>query len=398
MVRIDYFCGKIQLKTQNMNQTIDKMTSFIVMDVLERANELQREGVDVIHLEVGEPDFDMPLCIAEAAIDAHRAGKTHYTHSLGEPALRMAIARFYKQEYNVEVDPDCVVVTSGSSPAILMALMLLCNVGDEVIMSNPGYPCYRNFALACHAKPICVDLLAENGFQYNINDIKSKITDKTKAIYVNSPMNPTGTLVDDNTYKELAELAVPVISDEIYHGLVFDGKARSILEFTDNAFVVSGFSKRFAMTGLRLGYLIAPKQYIRSLQILQQNLFICAPSAAQYAGIAALEQASADVDRMKSIYNERRIYIIQRLRKMGFVIHTEPQGAFYVFCDARMFTNDSYSFAFDVLENAHVGITPGIDFGLGGEGFVRFSYANSLENIRIAMDRLELYLNQTAHC
>lgn len=397
MAGIDYFCGKIQLKTQNMNQTIDKMTSFIVMDVLERANELQREGVDVIHLEVGEPDFDMPLCIAEAAINAHRAGKTHYTHSLGEPALRMAIAKFYKQEYNVELDPDCVVVTSGSSPSILMALMLLCNVGDEVIMSNPGYPCYRNFALACHAEPVCVDLFAENGFQYNINDIKSKITDKTKAIFVNSPMNPTGALVDDNTYKELAELDVPVISDEIYHGLVYEGKARSILEFTDKAFVVSGFSKRFAMTGLRLGYLIAPKQYIRSLQILQQNLFICAPSAAQYAGIAALEQADADVDRMKSIYNERRIYIIKRLRKMGFVIHTEPQGAFYVFCDARKFTNDSYRFAFDVLENAHVGITPGIDFGLGGEGFVRFSYANSLDNIRIAMDRLELYLNQTAH-
>ena len=396
-MQIDYFCAKNKLKSQNMNQTIDKMTSFIVMDVLERANELQREGVDVIHLEVGEPDFDMPLCIAEAAINAHRAGKTHYTHSLGEPALRMAIAKFYKQEYNVEVDPGCVVVTSGSSPAILMALMLLCNVGDEVIMSNPGYPCYRNFALACHAEPVCVDLFAENGFQFNINDIKSKITDKTKAIFVNSPMNPTGTLVNDDIYKKLVELDVPVISDEIYHGLVYDGKARSILEFTDKAFVVSGFSKRFAMTGLRLGYLIAPKQYIRSLQILQQNLFICAPSAAQYAGIAALEQASADVDRMKSIYNERRVYIIQRLRKMGFVIHVEPQGAFYVFCDARKFTNDSYSFAFDVLENAHVGITPGIDFGLGGEGFLRFSYANSLENIRIAMDRLELYLSHTAH-
>ena len=298
-----------------MNKTIDKMTSFIVMDVLERANELQQNGVDVIHLEVGEPDFDMPACIAEAAIDAHYAGKTHYTHSLGEPALRMAIAKFYKLEYNVNVDPDCVVVTSGSSPAILMALMLLCNVDDEVIMSNPGYPCYRNFALACHAKPVCVDLFAENDFQYNIDDIKSNITDKTKAIFVNSPMNPTGTLVDDNIYKELAKLDVPVISDEIYHGLVYEGKARSILEFTDKAFVVSGFSKRFAMTGLRLGYLIAPKQYIRSLQILQQNLFICAPSAAQFAGIAALERAAQDVERMRLIYNERRIYIIERLKK-----------------------------------------------------------------------------------
>ena len=368
------------------------MTSFIVMDVLERANELQRDGVDVIHLEVGEPDFDMPECIAKAAIEAHKNGTTHYTHSLGDPLLRQAICEFYKSEYNVTVDPDCIVVTSGSSPAILMALMLLCEAGDEVIMSNPGYPCYRNFALACHAEPICVTLHAECDFQYDIGEIKKKISDKTRAIFVNSPMNPTGTLVNEQVYKELAGLNIPIISDEIYHGLVYEGKAHSILEFTDKAFVINGFSKRFAMTGLRLGYLIAPKEYMRSLQILQQNLFICAPSTAQKAGIVALKDAKEDVNLMRSIYNERRLYIIQRLRNLGFVIHTEPQGAFYVFCDARKFTSDSYRFAFDVLEKAHVGITPGVDFGTNGEGFVRFSYANSLENIRTAMDRLEQYL------
>ncbi|MBV5284252.1 MAG: pyridoxal phosphate-dependent aminotransferase [Paludibacter sp.] len=375
-----------------MNDTIERMTSFIVMDVLERANELQREGIDVIHLEVGEPDFDMPECIAQAAIEAHKNGATHYTHSLGDPQLREAISGFYKQEYNVIVDPECIVVTSGSSPAILMALMLLCQVGDEVIMSNPGYPCYRNFALACHAEPVCVPLHAECDFQYNINDIKAKITDRTKAIFVNSPMNPTGTLVSDEVYKELATLNIPIISDEIYHGLVYEGKPSTILEFTDNAFIVNGFSKRFAMTGLRLGYLIAPKKHMRALQILQQNLFICAPSTAQKAGITALREANPDVETMRNIYNERRIFMIRRLREIGFVIYTEPQGAFYIFCDARKFTNDSYRFAFDVLEKAHVGITPGVDFGTGGEGFVRFSYANSIENIREAMDRMERYL------
>jgi aspartate/methionine/tyrosine aminotransferase len=375
-----------------MNKTIERMTSFIVMDVLERANELQRQGIDVIHLEVGEPDFDMPECISQAAINAYQEGKTHYTHSLGDPQLRLAISDFYKSEYNVTVDPECIVVTSGSSPAILMALMLLCQAGDEVIMSNPGYPCYRNFALACHAEPVCVPLHAECDFQYDILEIKKKITDKTKAIFVNSPMNPTGTLVNDEVFKELAKLNIPIISDEIYHGLVYEGRASSILEFTDRAFVINGFSKRFAMTGLRLGYLIAPKEYMRSLQILQQNLFICAPSTAQKAGIAALTDAGADVDNMRGIYNERRLYIIDRLKRMGFIIHTEPHGAFYVFCDARKYTSDSYKFAFDVLEKAHVGITPGIDFGTGGEGFVRFSYANSLENIRIAMDRMEEYL------
>ncbi|MDD3320721.1 MAG: pyridoxal phosphate-dependent aminotransferase [Paludibacter sp.] len=375
-----------------MNKTIDRMTPFIVMDVLERANELQSKGIDIIHLEVGEPDFDMPECITNASIDALKNGNTHYTHSLGDPVLRQAISKFYKKEYNVVVDPECILVTSGSSPAILMTLMLLCESGDEVIMSNPGYPCYKNFALACQAEPVFVALQAECDFQYDIEEIKKKITNKTRAIFVNSPMNPTGTLVNDQVYKELAALDVPIISDEIYHGLVYEGKARSILEFTDNAFVVSGFSKRFAMTGLRLGYVIAPKQFMRLLQIMQQNLFICAPSTAQKAGIAAINEASADVDRMHSIYNQRRIYIIERLKKMGFIIHTEPQGAFYVFCDARMFTNDSYKFAFDVLENAHVGITPGVDFGTGGEGFIRFSYANSIENIEKAMNRLEVYL------
>jgi len=379
-----------------MNPIIDRMTSFIVMDVLERANELQREGINVIHLEVGEPDFDMPDCIAQAAIEAHQNGTTHYTHSLGDPVLRHAISDFYKSEYNVTVDPECVLVTSGSSPAILMTLMLLCQAGDEVIMSNPGYPCYRNFTLACQAEPVCVSLHAECDFQYDISEVKQKITPKTRAIFVNSPMNPTGTLVADEVYKQLAELDIPIISDEIYHGLVYDGKARSILEFTDKAFVVSGFSKRFAMTGLRLGYLIAPKQYMRKLQILQQNLFICAPSTAQKAGIAALEKSAPDVEIMRSIYNERRIYIIERLRNMGFVIHTEPRGAFYVFCDARKFTADSYKFAFDVLEKAHVGITPGVDFGAAGECFVRFSYANSIENIKTAMDRLEVYLSKLA--
>ena len=370
------------------------MTSFIVMDVLERANELQHEGIDVIHLEVGEPDFDMPECISQAAIKAYQDGTTHYTHSLGDPLLRAAISDFYRSEYGVTVDPDCIVVTSGSSPAILMALMLLCEAGDEVIMSNPGYPCYRNFALACHAERICVPLHAECDFQYDITEIKKKITDKTRAIFVNSPMNPTGTLVNDQVFKDLVTLDIPIISDEIYHGLVYEGRASSILEFTDNAFVINGFSKRFAMTGLRLGYLIAPKKYMRSLQILQQNLFICAPSTAQKAGIAALTNAKADVDAMRTVYNERRVYIIERLKGMGFVIHTEPQGAFYVFCDARKFTTDSYHFAFDVLEKAHVGITPGIDFGTGGEGFVRFSYANSLENIQTGMDRLEEYLQK----
>ena len=252
--------------------------------------------------------------------------------------------------------------------------------------------CYRNFVLAAQAKPVLVPLREENGLQYNIEDIKKFITTRTAAIFINSPMNPTGLLLEDKFLKEIASLGVPVISDEIYHGLVYEGRARSILEFTDQAFVLNGFSKRFAMTGLRLGYVIAPKSCMRALQKLQQNLFICAPSIAQQAGIAALRHAAPDVEQMRATYDERRRYMIQRLREMGFGIRVEPKGAFYIFADARKFTKDSYKFAFEVLEQAHVGITPGVDFGTGGEGYVRFSYANSLENIREALDRLNRFL------
>ncbi|MBO5827977.1 MAG: pyridoxal phosphate-dependent aminotransferase [Paludibacteraceae bacterium] len=377
-----------------INPLVEQMTSFIVMDVLERAQELEREGKDIVHLEVGEPDFDLSEMVREAAEASFAQKRTHYTHSLGDKDLRLEVARFYQREYGVTIDPDQVIVTSGSSPAILMALMVLCEPGSEVILSDPGYPCYKNFVLACNAKPVSVDLSPEDGFQYSIEKIKKAITPKTCAIFVNSPMNPTGTLVSDATYKELVNLGIPLLSDEIYHGLVYEGRAKSALEFTDNAFVLNGFSKRYAMTGLRLGFLVAPKEYVRKLQVIQQNLFICAPSISQRAGIVALRDSEPEVAERRAIYDERRRYMLSRLKNMGFEVEVEPQGAFYIFCNAKKFTTDSYRFAFEVLENAHVGITPGVDFGKNGEGYVRFSYANSLDNIKKGMDRLETYLQK----
>ena len=377
-----------------INPLVEQMTSFIVMDVLERAQELEREGKDIVHLEVGEPDFDLSEMVREAAEASFAQKRTHYTHSLGDKDLRLEVARFYQREYGVTIDSDQVIVTSGSSPAILMALMVLCEPGSEVILSDPGYPCYKNFVLACNAKPVSVDLSPEDGFQYSIEKIKKAITPKTRAIFVNSPMNPTGTLVSDATYKELVNLGIPLLSDEIYHGLVYEGRAKSALEFTDNAFVLNGFSKRYAMTGLRLGFLVAPKEYVRKLQVIQQNLFICAPSISQRAGIVALRDSEPEVAERRAIYDERRRYMLSRLKNMGFEVEVEPQGAFYIFCNAKKFTTDSYRFAFEVLENAHVGITPGVDFGKNGEGYVRFSYANSLDNIKKGMDRLETYLQK----
>jgi Aspartate/tyrosine/aromatic aminotransferase len=199
-------------------------------------------------------------------------------------------------------------------------------------------------------------------------------------------------LIGEKDLKEIAQLPITIISDEIYHGLVYEGRAHSMLEFTDNTFILNGFSKLFAMTGLRLGYLIAPKAYVRPLQKLQQNLFICASATAQKAGIAALKYSDDDVENMKSTYNERRKFMIGRMKELGFQLPVEPTGAFYLFVNARHLSNDSYRLAFDILEKAHIGVTPGIDFGKNGEGFLRFSYANSLENLKEGMNRLENYL------
>jgi (5-formylfuran-3-yl)methyl phosphate transaminase len=379
-----------------------EMTSFIVMDVLERANEMEREGIHIIHLEVGEPDFDTPDCVKEAACKALEGGHTHYTHSLGLFELRDAICEYYHSTYGVSIDPDQVIVTSGSSPAIFLVFSALLEKDDEVIISDPHYACYPNFIKFVEGQPVTIRVYEEDGFQYRPESIKEKINAKTKAIFINSPSNPTGNLLSQSRMTAIAALAdMPnapyIVSDEIYHGLVYEGKEHSIMEFTNHAFVVNGFSKAFAMTGLRLGYVIAPKPFIRPMQKLQQNFFISANAMVQQAGIAALKKAGEDVAKMKKIYNKRRRFMIDRLKEIGFGITVEPTGAFYVFANAKHISGDSYKLAFDILEKAHVGVAPGIDFGHNGEGYLRFSYANSLENIKEGMARLEKYLaNRTS--
>jgi len=371
---------------------IEAITPFLVMDVLERAREMEAAGVDVIHLEVGEPDFDIPQCVKEAACGALQEGRTYYTHSLGDLTLREAISRYYDRTYGVSVSPEQVVVTSGTSPAIFLLFAALLEAGDEVIISDPGYACYPNFIKFMQGVDVTVPVHEEDGFQYRPDSIASRITPRTKGIIINSPSNPTGNLLSAERMKAIAGFSPYIISDEVYHGLVYEGSEHSILEFTDRAFVLNGFSKLYAMTGLRLGYLIAPEEFIRPIQILQQNFLICANSVVQVAGIAALEQAGDDVARMKRIYNERRLYMVRRLRELGLGITVEPTGAFYVFANARHISGDSYSLAFDILEKAHVGVTPGVDFGENGEGYLRFSYANSMDNIVQGLDRVERYL------
>ncbi|MGD8992711.1 MAG: pyridoxal phosphate-dependent aminotransferase [Desulfobacterales bacterium] len=380
-----------------ISKRTEEMSSFIVMDVLERAQELERKGARIIHLEVGEPDFDTPDCVKEAACKALKDGFTHYTHSLGLYELREAICEYYQKHYQVSVDPDRVIVTSGSSPAIFLVFAALLEPADEVIISDPHYACYPNFIKFVDGNLITIPVYEEDGFQYRPEVIRQKITPLTKAVFINSPSNPTGNLLSFDRMQQIAgltkcEKCPYIVSDEIYHGLVYEGQAHSILEFCDHAFVLNGFSKQFAMTGLRLGYVIAPKPFIRPMQKLQQNFFISANAMVQQAGIAALKFGAEDVARMQQTYDERRKFIIRRLKKMGLGITVEPTGAFYVFANAKHISSDSYKLAFDILEKAHVGVSPGIDFGKNGEGYLRFSYANSLENIEEGMQRLEQYL------
>jgi (5-formylfuran-3-yl)methyl phosphate transaminase len=368
---------------------------FIVMDVLEKAQELERTGDRIIHMEVGEPDFDTPGCVSEAGCRAICEGKTHYTHSLGVWELREAIAEDYAAKYGVKLSPEQILITSGTSPAMLLLFSALLEPGDEIILSDPYYPCYPNIIRFAGGVPAFIPLSEEEGFQYLPERIEEKLSFRVKGILINSPSNPTGIVMDRERMARISQLSPFVISDEIYHGLVYEGRAYSILEFSDRAFVINGFSKLFAMTGWRLGYLIAPKEFVRPMQKIQQNLFISASSFAQWAALAGLKEAEEDLARMRGIYDQRRRYLIRRLRDLGFGVSVEPTGAFYVLANAKRFSQDSYRLAFDILMRAKVGVAPGIDFGPRAEGYLRFSYANSMENLEEGMNRLERYLKET---
>jgi (5-formylfuran-3-yl)methyl phosphate transaminase len=365
---------------------------FVVMEVMERAQQLEARGEHLIHLEVGEPDFATPPCIQEAMAKALKDGMTGYTHSLGILPLREAIAEHYHAKYGVDVSPDRIVVTAGTSPAMWMVFAALLEPGDEVIVSDPHYACYPNFIRFCGGQMACVDVAEEDGFQFRPEAVRARMTSRTKAILINSPANPTGTLLSRERMAALAAMGPLVLSDEIYHGLVYEGREHSILEFTDHAVVFNGFSKAFAMTGWRLGYIIVPPELIRPLQKMHQNFFISANAFVQAAGVAALREALPDSERMRRSYDERRRFIVPGLRKLGFGVATEPNGAFYVFANAKHFSTDSYRFAFELLERAKVCVSPGVAFGKNGEGYLRFSYASALDSLAEALERLKSYL------
>lgn len=372
--------------------------SFIVMDILEEAQKLEAQGNKIIHLEIGEPDFDTPEKIKKAAIIALESGMTYYTHSQGLPELREAIAEHYQQKYGVRVKPENIVVTLGTSPALFMVLSSLVEKDEEVIITDPGYSCYKNVIEFLGGKPVFLEVFDGEGYQIDEARLSAKVSPKTKAIIVNSPSNPTGATLSRESFKKISELAkihnFYIISDEIYHGLVYEGEEICALEESDKAIVINGFSKAYAMTGWRLGYLIAPDELVDHLRRIQQNLFICASSFAQAAAITALKECNDFIEEVKSNYRQRRDFLVPELIRLGFDIKSMPKGAFYVFAGIRKFSNNSLEFAKRLLLEAGVAVTPGIDFGKNGEGYIRISFANSMENLEKAVERIELFLNK----
>jgi (5-formylfuran-3-yl)methyl phosphate transaminase len=371
-----------------------EITPFLVMEILEEAQRLEAAGHDIVHLEIGEPDFDSPECVRRAATQALDAGDTHYTHSLGILQLREAICEHYWQRYGVVVEPDEVLVTSGTSPALCLLFAAILRPGDEVILTNPHYACYPNFVRFAHGVPVCVDSRADDGYQIRAESVRAMITPRTRAILINSPANPTGAVLSASTLAGLSSLGPLVVSDEIYHGLTYEGEERSALEFggTGQVCVLNGFSKAYAMTGWRLGYAISSREIVRAMQPLHQSFFISASAFVQRAGIAALREAGPDAARMREEYGRRREYMIRRLSEIGLNLGYVPGGAFYVLADVRRFTSDSLAFAFDLLRQAHVAVTPGIDFGSNAEGHIRLSYSTSIDRIDEGVRRLGEYL------
>ena len=370
---------------------------FLAVEIAERAQALERGGADIVHFEFGEPDFQAPSVVLEAAQKALKDGRTKYTSSLGILPLREAIAEHFLSTYGVAISPDQILVTPGTSPAMLLLFGHLLDPGDEVILSDPYYACYPHFIRYADGVPVFVPIFETDQFQYRPEAIDQQRGPRTRAVLVNSPANPTGAVLSAQRMAAVARLADQegpfIVSDEIYHGLSYEGRDHSILEFTERAFVLNGFSKAFAMTGWRLGYLIGPADHIRALQTLYGNFFIATNEFVQWAGVAALREAHEDVRRARAIFDERRRAMVAGLREVGLGVGFEPTGAFYVLADARRYTTDSVRFAYEILERSHVAVTPGAAFGPRAEGYLRFSYATSVDRIGEGLRRIRRFLD-----
>lgn len=367
---------------------------FHVMELMARAKALEAQGRDIVHMEVGEPDFPTPQPVIEAAQRFIASGQVFYTHAFGIPPLREAIAGFYATRYGVAVDPSRIVVTAGASGALLLALGALISPGDEWLLTDPGYPCNRHFVRFCEGVPRALDVDATTNFQPTAAIVGAGWTVRTKGLLVASPANPTGTLIEPAQlaaiWQTVRERGGTLIVDEIYHGLTYNRDARTALELSDDIIVINSFSKYFGMTGWRLGWVVVPPHMVRDIEKLAQNLFISPSAPAQQAALAAFTpETLAICEARRAEFKVRRDLLLPGLRKIGFDIAIEPQGAFYIYAGIGNLDKDSYALAGKLIEQAGVAATPGLDFGNNTPGrHMRFAYTVAAEKLSAGLERM----------
>jgi len=373
---------------------------FHVMELLTRARKLEAAGRSIIHMEVGELDFTTPPQVIEAASDFIRRGQVFYTPALGIPSLREAIARFYAERYGVTVSPERIVVTAGSSGALLLALAVLLDPGDELLLPDPGYPCNRHFVRTLEGVPRPLFVGPETDYQPTAEGVAQHWTGRTKGLLVASPANPTGTMIAAPAMAELAQGVAgrggALLVDEIYHGLTYGSDAETSLALSDEIFVINSFSKYFGMTGWRLGWLVAPQRFVRDIEKLAQNLYISPSAPAQHAALAAFRPDTlALLEERRTEFAARRDFMLPALRRLGFRIAAEPRGAFYLYADCSALAPDSEAFARELIEQAGVAITPGLDFGDNApQRHVRFAYTVGLDKLEEGVARLARHLGK----
>lgn len=388
---------------RNLADRLDKIQAFQVMEVMEKARLLELQGRDVIHLEVGEPDFSTPRAVADAGIRAMSEGKTRYTTALGIPELRQSIAEFYQTKFGVTIDPSRVVITPGASGAISLLTALLFNPGDGVLLPDPGYPCNETALRLVGAMPQIVPVDASTGFQLSGDLLQQHWSPETKGAWLASPSNPTGTIIEPNEMalikKGVDQQSGVLLVDEIYHCLSYEQQPHTVLSLDtpqENLFVINSFSKYFNMTGWRLGWLVAPGEAVSHLEKLAQNFYLSAPTVAQYAALEAFTESTlALCEKRREELDKRRRYLLSQLPKLGFAIPCAPQGAFYIYCDVSAITHDSFSFCYDLIDAVGVAVTPGIDFGQHqAHRFIRIAYTQELDRLGEAVERIEQFIKQ----
>lgn len=380
------------------NSTRGAVDPFIVMDVMEAARQAEAEGRHIIHMEVGQPGTPAPALARNAVAAAMRDDPLGYTVALGLPALRNRIALLYGEWYDVDLDPARVVVTPGSSGGFILAFSALFDPGDRIALGAPGYPSYRQIMKSMNLTPVEIATKPEARYQLEPADLQGV---DYQGIMVASPANPTGTMLDEPALKALIDTThdkgATFLSDEIYHGIEYERKAVTALQVSDDVCVINSFSKYFSMTGWRVGWLVLPKDNVRQVERLAQNMFICAPHVAQIAALAAMD-ASEELEANMAVYRENRRLMLEGLPKAGFTQIAPPDGAFYVYADVSAITDDSRAFARAILDEAGVAVTPGLDFDPErGGGTLRFSYARATEDIQEGLIRLERFMRERGH-